>query len=125
VSSLFRRANPQGCEVSSFKEPSAEELDHDFIWRMARRLPARGHIGIFNRSHYEELLVVRVHPELLHAEKLPPRVMGKDIWKISTSRIPGSARRSGGSLRGFGGRSRGRKSPSFSRREEGLAQTFL
>jgi PPK2 family polyphosphate:nucleotide phosphotransferase len=81
IKHVLSGVNPQGCEVSSFKEPSAEELDHDFIWRTARRLPARGHIGIFNRSHYEEVLVVRVHPELLHAEKLPPRVVGKDIWK--------------------------------------------
>ena len=64
--------NPQGVHVSSFKAPSAEELDHDFLWRYARRLPGRGEIGIFNRSHYEEVLVVRVHPEILDRQKLPP-----------------------------------------------------
>ena len=63
--------NPQGVSVHSFKVPSAEELDHDFLWRYARRLPARGEIGIFNRSHYEEVLVVRVHPENLDRQKLP------------------------------------------------------
>jgi PPK2 family polyphosphate:nucleotide phosphotransferase len=73
--------NPQGVHVSSFKGPSAEELDHDFLWRYARRLPARGDIGIFNRSHYEEVLVVRVHPEILDAQKLPPDARGDGIWK--------------------------------------------
>lgn len=73
--------NPQGVHVSSFKEPSAEELSHDFLWRYAQRLPARGEIGIFNRSHYEEVLVVRVHPELLDREKLPTGAKGKDVWK--------------------------------------------
>jgi len=92
IKHVLSGVNPQGCEVSSFKEPSAEELDHDFIWRTARRLPARGHIGIFNRSHYEEVLVVRVHPELLHAEKLPPRVAGKDIWKERYQDINGFER---------------------------------
>src|SRR4051794_5755962 len=65
--------NPQGVSVHSFKQPSAEELDHDFLWRYAQRLPARGEIGIFNRSHYEEVLVVRVHPEILDRQKLPAR----------------------------------------------------
>ena len=74
-------ANPQGVEVSSFKVPSPEELDHDYLWRYARRLPQRGHIGIFNRSYYEEVLVVRVHPEILDGQKLPPRAQGKGIWK--------------------------------------------
>ena len=73
--------NPQGVSVSSFKAPSAEELDHDYLWRHARRLPARGEIGIFNRSHYEEVLVARVHPENLDREKLPPESKGKDVWK--------------------------------------------
>jgi PPK2 family polyphosphate:nucleotide phosphotransferase len=73
--------NPQGVEVHSFKAPSAEELDHDFLWRYARRLPARGHIGIFNRSHYEEMLVVRVHPEILARQKLPRESRKSDIWK--------------------------------------------
>ena len=73
--------NPQGVRVSSFKVPSAEELDHDFLWRYAKRLPARGEIGIFNRSHYEEVLVVRVHPENLEREKLPRAAKGKGVWK--------------------------------------------
>jgi len=72
--------NPQGVHVSSFKVPSSEELDHDYLWRYAQRLPARGDIGIFNRSHYEEVLVVRVHPAVLDGQKLPPGTKGKDIW---------------------------------------------
>jgi PPK2 family polyphosphate:nucleotide phosphotransferase len=73
--------NPQGVRVSSFKVPSSEELDHDYLWRYARRLPARGEIGIFNRSHYEEVLVVRVHPELLDRQKIPAGCKGKDVWE--------------------------------------------
>jgi PPK2 family polyphosphate:nucleotide phosphotransferase len=73
--------NPQGVVVQSFKVPSAQELSHDFLWRYARRLPARGQIGIFNRSHYEEVLVVRVHPQLLANQRLPPRAMRGDVWK--------------------------------------------
>ena len=73
--------NPQGCVVHAFKAPSAEELDHDFLWRAALHLPARGQIGIFNRSHYEEVLVVRVHPELLERQRIPSELVGKDIWK--------------------------------------------
>jgi PPK2 family polyphosphate:nucleotide phosphotransferase len=73
--------NPQGCSVHSFKAPSAEELAHDFLWRVAIRVPERGHIGIFNRSHYEEVLVVRVHPELLDRQKLPRELVGKNIWQ--------------------------------------------
>ncbi len=73
--------NPQGCQVSSFKAPSAEELDHDFLWRCNRNLPERGRIGIFNRSYYEEVLVVRVHPEFLESQKLPPARIDKDIWE--------------------------------------------
>lgn len=72
--------NPQGVNVSSFKAPSAEELSHDYLWRHARRLPARGEIGIFNRSHYEEVLVVRVHRELIEAERLPPEAQSDGIW---------------------------------------------
>jgi PPK2 family polyphosphate:nucleotide phosphotransferase len=72
--------NPQGCQVHSFKAPSAEEMDHDFLWRCACRLPERGRIGIFNRSYYEEVLVVRVHPEILAKQRLPPELVGKDIW---------------------------------------------
>src|SRR3989440_6540284 len=73
--------NPQGTQVYSFKAPSTEELDHDYLWRSFRALPERGRIGIFNRSYYEELLVVRAHPELLRAAKLPPETIKKDIWK--------------------------------------------
>ena len=73
--------NPQGVAVHSFKVPSAEELDHDYLWRYARRLPARGEIGIFNRSHYEEVLVVRVHPENLDRQKLPGTAKEGDVWK--------------------------------------------
>src|SRR5580692_11407840 len=74
--------NPQGVHVTSFKQPSAEELDHDYLWRYARRLPERGDIGIFNRSHYEEVLVVRVHPEILDREKLPAAAKrGRDVWR--------------------------------------------
>ena len=73
--------NPQGCEVHAFKAPSAEELEHDFLWRAGKNLPERGRIGIFNRSHYEEVLVVRVHPEMLERQKLPPSFVNKDIWK--------------------------------------------
>jgi PPK2 family polyphosphate:nucleotide phosphotransferase len=73
--------NPQGVAVHSFKVPSAEELNHDFLWRYARCLPVRGQIGIFNRSHYEEVLVVRVHPELLERQRLPAPAMGGNIWK--------------------------------------------
>jgi PPK2 family polyphosphate:nucleotide phosphotransferase len=72
--------NPQGCQVYSFKAPSVEELNHDPLWRCVVRLPERGHIGIFNRSYYEEVLVVRVHPELLKNERLPDSVVGKNIW---------------------------------------------
>lgn len=73
--------NPQGCEVHSFKAPSEEELQHDFLWRVVQRLPANGRIGIFNRSHYEEVLTVRVHRELLERQKLPKNLAGKDIWQ--------------------------------------------
>jgi PPK2 family polyphosphate:nucleotide phosphotransferase len=72
--------NPQGVKVSSFKVPSAEELDHDYLWRYARRLPARGEIGIFNRSHYEEVLAVRVHPENLDRQRLSDASAGKNVW---------------------------------------------
>ncbi len=73
--------NPQGVRVTSFKAPSAEELDHDYLWRTARQLPARGEIGIFNRSHYEEVLVVRVHPEFLARQRLPGDTSGSGFWK--------------------------------------------
>jgi PPK2 family polyphosphate:nucleotide phosphotransferase len=81
IKSVFDGINPQGCEVHSFKQPSAHELDHDFLWRSTVALPARGQIGIFNRSYYEECLVVRVHPETLAKEKLPPRLVTKNIWR--------------------------------------------
>ena len=73
--------NPQGVDVHPFKAPSPEELDHDYLWRSARVLPERGRIGIFNRSYYEEVLVVRVHPNLLAAQKLPEELLGKSVWK--------------------------------------------
>lgn len=73
--------NPQGCSVHAFKAPSAEELAHDFLWRTVKALPERGRIGIFNRSHYEEVLAVRVHPEMLARQKLPPQAAGGDIWQ--------------------------------------------
>ncbi len=73
--------NPQGCQVVAFKAPSHQELDHDFLWRCARELPERGRIGIFNRSHYEEVLVVRVHPQILDGQHLPPALERKDPWK--------------------------------------------
>src|SRR6201993_2590008 len=73
--------NPQGVAVHSFKVPAAEELDHDFLWRYAKRLPGRGEIGIFNRSHYEEVLVVRVHSELLDHQKLPDAAKTEDVWR--------------------------------------------
>jgi PPK2 family polyphosphate:nucleotide phosphotransferase len=81
IKHVMSGVNPQGCEVYSFKAPSSEELDHDFMWRCMPGLPNRGHIGIFNRSYYEEVLVVRVHPEILAAQKLPPELVGKRIWK--------------------------------------------
>ncbi|HEX9125071.1 MAG TPA: polyphosphate kinase 2 family protein [Methylomirabilota bacterium] len=81
IKHVMSGVNPQGCEVTSFKSPSPGELDHDYLWRCAKRLPPRGHIGIFNRSYYEETLVVRVHPELLEKQKIPPELVTKDIWK--------------------------------------------
>jgi PPK2 family polyphosphate:nucleotide phosphotransferase len=80
IKHVMSGVNPQGCDVFSFKAPHAEELDHDFLWRHVRRLPARGHIGIHNRSWYEEVLVVRVHPELLARQKLPDVVRGKRLF---------------------------------------------
>ncbi|TFV79045.1 polyphosphate kinase 2 family protein [Bradyrhizobium frederickii] len=81
IKAIFEGINPQGCEVHAFKAPSTKELDHDFLWRHVIALPERGHIGIFNRSHYEECLVTRVHPELLAKEKLPQKLLTKNIWK--------------------------------------------
>jgi len=84
--------NPQGCQVTSFKAPSPEDLDHDYLWRCAKHLPARGHIGIFNRSYYEETLVVRVHPDLLKRQQIPPELAGKDVWKERFKDIRGFER---------------------------------
>lgn len=81
IKHVMSGVNPQGCEVSSFKTPSALELDHDFLWRTTCLLPQRGRIGIFNRSYYDEVLVVRVHPEFLAGQKLPPKLVTKRIWK--------------------------------------------
>jgi len=81
IKHVMSGVNPEGCDVASFKQPSAEELDHDFLWRTTRRLPERGKIGIFNRSYYEEVLVVRVHQEFLAKQHLPPEVVTKKIWK--------------------------------------------
>jgi PPK2 family polyphosphate:nucleotide phosphotransferase len=81
IKHVMSGVNPQGCQVASFKAPSAQELDHDFLWRAMRELPNRGNIGIFNRSYYEETLVVRVHPEFLDGQKLPPRLVTKHIWE--------------------------------------------
>ncbi|MFL1464242.1 polyphosphate kinase 2 family protein [Roseococcus sp. DSY-14] len=81
IKHVFSGVNPQGCHVASFKQPGPVELDHDFLWRHAAALPTRGQIGIHNRSWYEEVLVARVHPRILAAQKLPPRVVTKDIWK--------------------------------------------
>lgn len=81
IKHVFSGVNPQGCEVSSFKQPSAEELNHDFLWRATQRVPPRGKIGIFNRSYYEEVLVVRVHQQFLVKQHLPPHLITKNIWK--------------------------------------------
>jgi len=81
IKHVMSGVNPQGCQVYSFKAPSPEELDHDFLWRTTRCLPERGRIGIFNRSYYEEVLVARVHQEILAAQKLPPSLVTGDIWK--------------------------------------------
>ena len=81
IKHVMSGVNPQGCQVFSFKHPSAEELEHDFLWRTTRCLPERGLIGIFNRSYYEEVLVVRVHPEMLKAQKLPSSLVTDDVWE--------------------------------------------
>ena len=81
IKHVMSGVNPQGCQVYSFKAPSELELQHDFLWRTTRDLPERGHIGIFNRSYYEEVLVVRVHPEILKGQKTPPSLVGKNIWE--------------------------------------------
>jgi PPK2 family polyphosphate:nucleotide phosphotransferase len=81
IKHVMSGVNPQGCQVYSFKTPSAQELNHDFLWRSMRVLPERGHIGIFNRSYYEEVLVVRVHPELLKNERIPSSLIREDLWQ--------------------------------------------
>jgi PPK2 family polyphosphate:nucleotide phosphotransferase len=81
IKHVMSGVNPQGCQVYSFKAPSPQELDHDFMWRTTMCMPERGRIGIFNRSYYEEVLAVRAHPDILAKQKLPPKLVGKDIWK--------------------------------------------
>lgn len=81
IENVMSGINPQGCEVFSFKQPSTKELDHDFMWRTSKCLPERGRIGIFNRSYYEELLVVRVHPEILAKQRIPPQLVTRNIWR--------------------------------------------
>jgi len=81
IKHVMSGVNPQGCQVFSFKSPSSEDLDHDFLWRSMRCLPNRGNIGIFNRSYYEEVLVVRVHPEFLAKQKIPPALVTEEIWQ--------------------------------------------
>lgn len=81
IKHVMSGVNPQGCQVNSFKSPSAEDLDHDYLWRCMKFLPNRGQIGIFNRSYYEEVLVVRVHPKFLEKQKLPPKLLGKHVWQ--------------------------------------------
>lgn len=81
IEHVMSGVNPQGCQVYSFKAPTSHELDHDFMWRTTIATPERGRIGIFNRSYYEEVLVVRAHPEILAKQKIPPHLIGKDIWK--------------------------------------------
>jgi PPK2 family polyphosphate:nucleotide phosphotransferase len=81
IKHVMSGVNPQGCQVFSFKSPSVEELEHDYMWRTSKSMPARGKIGIFNRSYYEEVLVVRVHPEMLEAERLPSACLSSQIWQ--------------------------------------------
>jgi PPK2 family polyphosphate:nucleotide phosphotransferase len=92
IKHVMSGVNPQGVQVTSFKQPSSDELAHDFLWRVSRRLPERGNIGIFNRSHYEEVLVVRVHEKVLDAERLPPELTGRKIWEHRLDDIAGFER---------------------------------
>lgn len=92
IEHVMAQIDPQGCEIHAFKTPSVEELDHDFLWRAGKRLPERGRIGIFNRSHYEECLIVRVHPEFLQKQKLPAKVVTKNLWKERFEDIRGFER---------------------------------
>jgi PPK2 family polyphosphate:nucleotide phosphotransferase len=104
IKHVLSGVNPQGCDVHSFKAPSSEELDHDFLWRCSRHLPERGRLGIFNRSYYEETLVVRVHPQLLAKQKLPEQALGKHLWKHRFEDIRGFERylgRNGIAIRKF------------------------
>ncbi len=104
IKHVMSGVNPQGCEVHSFKQPSAEELDHDYLWRTACRLPERGRIGIFNRSYYEEVLVVRVHPQILEAQRLPRVPSPKKLWAERFEDIRGFERhlvRNGTAIRKF------------------------
>ena len=95
IKHVMSGVNPQGCQVFSFKHPSAAELAHDFLWRTTRDLPARGKIGIFNRSYYEEVLIVRVHPELLHSEGIPGAPHDdKSVWRSRFRSVTGSRRMS-------------------------------
>ena len=89
IKHVMSGVNPQGCQVASFKAPSSEDLDHDFLWRCQKHLPERGRIGIFNRSYYEETLVVRVHPELLEKQKVPPKLITKRCLGTPVPRYPG------------------------------------
>jgi PPK2 family polyphosphate:nucleotide phosphotransferase len=104
IKHVMSGVNPQGCQVRSFKAPSEVELQHDFLWRTTCELPERGHIGIFNRSYYEEVLIVRVHPEILKSQKTPPSLLGKKIWQERFEDICGFERhmaRSGTVIRKF------------------------
>jgi PPK2 family polyphosphate:nucleotide phosphotransferase len=104
IKHVMSGVNPQGCQVYSFKTPSSQELEHDFLWRTARCFPERGRIGIFNRSYYEEVLIVRVHPEILKSQKTPPSLVGKNIWEERFEDICGFERhmaRSGTVIRKF------------------------
>jgi PPK2 family polyphosphate:nucleotide phosphotransferase len=93
IEHVMSGVNPQGCQVFSFRHPSAEELQHDFLWRTTRNLPERGRIGIFNRSYYEEVLIVRVHPEILEGERIPDGLAGKrDVWEQRYKSILGLER---------------------------------
>jgi PPK2 family polyphosphate:nucleotide phosphotransferase len=92
IKHVMSGVDPQGCQVFSFKSPSAEELDHDYLWRSAKSLPERGRIGIFNRSYYEEVLIVRVHPQILDSQQLPPEAKTEDLWQRRFEEINGFER---------------------------------
>lgn len=92
IKHVLSGVNPQGCQVTSFKQPSTEELDHDFLWRTQRAAPERGRLGIWNRSYYEEVLVVRVHPQILASQRVPPRLVGKKVWDERLEDIAGYER---------------------------------